>query len=310
MLIFLYGTDTYRSRKKLNELIERYKKIHKTGLNFKFFDLKEKNFQDFREVFRIKSMFKEKKLLILENASVNKDFQEKFLAVKKDFLNSEDIILFYESKNISRDKFFNFLKNNAKCQEFQPLNSQKLKDWAKNEFEKIGARINPKALEELIDFAGNDLWRLSNEIKKLAAFRKNGIIETKDIELLTRPNIETDIFKTIDAIAQKNKKQALKLISEHLGKGDSPLYLLSMINYQFRNLLVVKDLVEKHKQYDVILKKSGFHPFVVKKSYFQCRKFSFQELKKIYQKIFQIDFQIKTGKIDPQIALDLFILEI
>lgn len=27
MVIFLYGQDTYRSRQKLNEIIERYKKV-------------------------------------------------------------------------------------------------------------------------------------------------------------------------------------------------------------------------------------------------------------------------------------------
>ena len=54
----------------------------------------------------------------------------------------------------------------------------------------------------------------------------------------------------------------------------------------------------------------GLHPYVIKKSFFLCRKFEESELKKIYKKIFQIDFDIKTGKIDPQMALDLLVAEI
>jgi len=165
-------------------------------------------------------------------------------------------------------------------------------------------------LEKLIEYIGNDLWQMSNEIKKLASFKNNKTLRIEDIELLVRSKIETDIFKTIDAIAEKNKKQALNLFHKHLEKGDSPLYLLSMINYQFRNLLIVKDLIEKHKPYDVILKKSGLHPFVVKKSYYQSQRFTFQELKKIFQKIFKADLDIKTGRIQPEIALDLLIAEI
>ena len=34
------------------------------------------------------------------------------------------------------------------------------------------------------------------------------------------------------------------------------------------------------------------------------------ELKKIYQKIFQIDLDIKTGKIEAETALDLLLAEI
>ena len=162
----------------------------------------------------------------------------------------------------------------------------------------------------MVSFVGNDLWQLSNEVKKLVNYKPKDKIELKDVEFLVRPKIETDIFKTIDAIAQKNKKRAITLIHKHLEKGDNPLYLLSMINFQFRNLLIIKDLIEKHKPYPVILKISKLHPFVVKKNWQLANQFTLNDLKKIYQKIFQIDLSIKTGKLKPEIALDLFIMEI
>jgi hypothetical protein len=43
MLIFLYGQDTHRSRQKLNEIIARYKKVHQSGLNLKYFEDKDLN---------------------------------------------------------------------------------------------------------------------------------------------------------------------------------------------------------------------------------------------------------------------------
>ncbi len=311
MIIFLYGSDIYRSRQKLKEIVAHYKKIHKKGLSFKILDSKEKSFQDFDLELRSVSMFQEKKLLILKNAFFNPDFKTKFLKRKKDYQKSQDILLFYE-ENIptERDPLFKFLKQFGKTQKFELLKGQKLKNWVKKEFGKYKTEIEQKALEKLIDYIGSDLWRMSQEIKKLVSFRNKKEIKIPDIELLVRSKIETNIFKTIDAIAQKNKKLALKLLHEHLEKGDSPLYLLSMINFQFRNLLIVKELIERHEPYNTILRKSGLHPFVVKKSYFQSQKFNLQELKKIFQKIFQVDLNIKTGRIDPQIALDLLIAEI
>ncbi len=347
MIFFLYGEDTYRSRQKLNEIIDNYKKIHKSGLNLKYFDGTLLNFEDFKDAIQQVSMFDEKKLMVLTNIFSNQDFKEKILKKIKEFLNLKDIIIFYE-KGVSEDKkFLEFLKKQTKSQEFQLLEGEKLKSWVKKEFSKYKTEISPEALDKLINFIGNDLWQMSNEIKKLVSYRaprrqakrqasslsslslressmgeggkenevlvdykKTEKIGTPDIELLVKPKIESDIFKTIDAIALKNKKQALELIHKHLEKGDAPLYLLSMINFQFRNLLIIKDLIDKNLPYYSILKISKLHPFVVKKSFQQAQKFNLQELKKIYQKIFQVDFDIKTGKIEPETALDLLLSEI
>ena len=141
-------------------------------------------------------------------------------------------------------------------------------------------------------------------------FANARVIEVKDVELLVKPKIETDIFKTIDAIASKNKKQALELLHKHLEKGDSPLYLLTMINFQFRNLLIIKDLIRKGRPFYTFQKATSLHPYVVKKSYSQTQRFTIEELKKIYLKIFQVDLAVKTGKAEPETALDLLIAEI
>jgi len=306
MLIFLYGQDTYRSRQKLNEIINHYKKIHKSGLNLKYFDGKNLSFQDFKDEIRSVSMFAEKKLAVLKNTFLNKNFKENFLRDSKEFAESKDIVLFYEEEEFSGDKLFKFLKKHAKSQEFKPLQSQKLKNWVKKGFDDYGIEIREEALEKLINFVGSDLWQMANEIKKLVSYKlkcPNPEISQRDIELLVKPKIENDIFKTIDAIASKNKKQALDLIHKHLEKGDTPLYLLSMINFQFRNLLIVKSSRFGYE-------KLKMHPYVIQKSTQQARKFNFEELKKIYQKIFQVDLSIKTGKVEPETALDLFIAEI
>jgi DNA polymerase-3 subunit delta len=318
MLLFLYGPDTYRSRKKLNEIIEHYKKIHKSGLNLKHLDGKKLDFQDLKDQFRSVSMFSEKKLIILEEAFTNQNFKENFLKNSKKFVDSKDIILFYETKETPRsDPLFKFLKKYAKSQEFKLLEGKNLKDWVKKEIENYKVKINPIALEKLTDYVGNDLWQMENEIKKLVVYKtghnqvttvtKVCRVNLEDVELLVKPKIETDIFKTIDAIAEKNKKRALKFIKAHLEKGDSPFYLFSMINFQFRNLLIIKDLMERNlSPYSL----NHLHPYVIKKSISLLEKFSFSELKKIYQKIFQLDLDVKTGKIEPEMALDLLITEL
>ncbi len=301
-------------REKLKEIVEQYKKIHKSGLDLKCFD----NFSDLEDDFKQSSMFQEKKLAIIDDIFTKPDFKEKFLAKKEEFLKSDSIILIYQQGEINKkDSLFKFFKENSESQEFELLSGQKLKNWLKKEFEKYKTETEPGVLEALVEYVGSDLWRQSLEIKKLISYKNKGLVKKEDVKLLVRSKIETDIFKTIDAVADKNKKQALNLLHKHLEKGDSPLYLLAMINYQFRNLLVVKDFIEKKRhqftnytrmtRINVLSKELKMHPFVIRKTFWQARKFTLEELKKIYRKIFQVDLDIKTGKIEPKTALELLI---
>ena len=305
MIIFLYGEDTYRMKEKLKEIVDKYKKVRTSGLNLRYFD--GESFKNFQDGLKQTSIFEEKKLAVILNPFDNNEFKESFLEQGEKFLKSDDIIVIYQEGKINKNSaLLKYLEKNVKTQQFEPLTYAELRTWTKSEIEKHGAKIDSQALDKLLEYVGNDLWRLSNEVKKLVCYNKN--IRIENIFLLIKSGIETDIFKTIEAIAQRNKKEALNLLHNHIEKGDSPIYLLSMINFQFRNLLIIKDLI--NKPYNEIIKKSGLHPFVVKRGYYIAQRFTFQELKEIYQKIFRIDMQIKTGKVEPATALDLLIAEI
>jgi DNA polymerase-3 subunit delta len=311
MIILLYGSDTYRSREKLKEIIERYKKIHKSGLSLKFLDLREKNFDDFKNEFQSVSMFKEKKLVVLKNASSNKEFREQFLKRIKDFSSSQEIILFLEEGEISNENgFFKEIKKVAKFQEFKPFDDLRLRFWIKEKVREQNSKIEEKAVTKLIEFVGNNLWQMENEIKKLVAFKKNGEINQRDVENLVAPNLEVNIFKTIDFIAKKDKRNALKSLKSHLEKGEKLSYVFSMIKFEFRNLLMIKDLIERKVSIFNIQKQTNLHPFVIEKCLPLARKFQLEELKKIYQKIFELDLAIKSGKIEPETALTFFISQI
>lgn len=310
MIIFLYGADNYRSSRKLNEVVGQYEAIHKSGLNLKYLNLEEKNFQDFYEISNTVSMFVEKKLFILKNASSNEEFKKEFLKKIEKFADSKDVIVFYEEGEVKKDSFFKKIDKAGQSQKFEILEGRQLENWIQKEISRFGTKIENSAINKLIDFVGNDLWRMENEIQKLVAYKSRNLntdILDEDVEILVKPKVETDVFETIDAIASKDKKRALKLLKAHLKEGDSPFYLFSMINFQFRNILIIKDSIEKGlSPYSL----KGLHPYVIKKGSFLSKRFDFKELKRIYEKLFELELSLKTGKIDPEAALDLFIVGI
>jgi len=304
MIIFLYGADTYRLKQKLKELAEEYKKKHKSGLNFRVFEGKEINFQDLKNEFLSISMFKEKKLFILLNSFSNSKFKEDFVGQGGVFVKSENILVFCEEEVSLKDKLFNFLKDKAKTECFELLTAEQSKRWAKKEFGNLGVEIDNLALNKLVEFVGSDLWRMKKEIDKLASYAEGGEIKEKDVESLVFPSFDSNIFATIDAIAKKEKKKAAGLIRHHLENGDSVPYLLAMISYQLRNIISVKNVNDKSAG------ELEMRPFVFRQSAAQARQFSLEELKGLYQKILDLDTDIKTGRIDPEVALDLLIFDV
>jgi DNA polymerase III subunit delta len=308
MIIFLYGQDSYRAKQKLDEIIAKEKKTSGKGLILDYLEDQSLSVENLKKNLSNLSMFGEKNLIVLRGVFSDKSFGGEFLKCADDFLKKEDLILIFEDGEIDkRDSLFKFLKQNAKCQEFEKLERQDIIEWTEKEFLKYGEKIDSEVCQKLVFYVGNDLWQMGNEIKKIVNYAKGRKISRTDVDLLVRPKIENDIFKTIDAMVEGKKDEAFWFLHKHLQAGDSPLYLFSMINFQFRNLLEIKDLMEKKISLNGIFTKSSLHPFVIKKTYWQAQKFSFVQLKKIYQKILSADLSIKTGKIEPEGALDMFV---
>lgn len=315
MLYFLYGPDSYRSRQKLNEIIDSYKKIHKSGLNFYIIDACENDFEELKIIIESFSMFREKKLVVLKELFLNKVFLKKTedYLKKNDFSKDIDImIVIYEKEIDKKSPLFIFLKKAAKTQEFSNLSGMHLKKWFGDELKNRGLDFESEAAEKFLIYTGNDLWHISNELAKIANFKKNQKINEKDIDILVRSKSESDIFQIIDVLSSKNKKSALNLLSRYFDSGDDPLYLLAMIEYQFRNLLKIKSNTENMKIFQVndLAKKLGMHPYVARKSFEQAKKFDLPSLKKIYEKLFELDFKIKSGQIEPVLGIQMLTLEI
>jgi len=306
MLIFLYGPDTFRSHQKLTEIIDQYKKANQAGLDLVWFS--ELDFNKLKLKIESVSMFSEKKLIILDNI-----FEEILLDYLKEnkLQNSQEIILvFYQTDQPDkRTKLFKFLSQKPTiAQNFELLTGANLDNWIKKEILNQQGQIDKLALDKLIFFVGSDLWQLKNEINKLLAYDKK--ITSQNIDLLVKGKIEINIFDTIDALAQRDKKKALRLLHRHLNQGENQIYLFTMLIYQLRNLLKLKDLEQKGIAYYNLAKATGLHPFVIKKSFSQLRNFSLQQLKNLYHRLLDIDIAIKSGQLDQQLALDLLIAEI
>jgi len=312
MFILVYGKDTYRAWQELKKIVGKAERENNISLSLGSLGEQFSAIEELENELRHGPMFEKEKILVLRNALGKAAFKEGLIKEAKNLDgDNHALIVFYEEGDaFASADLLKIFKKQGEVYKFNPLREGELKEWAGKEFSSLGASIKPDAFALLLDSTGSDLWRLSAEIRKLIAYKAGKKeIEKKDVGLLVSPNIEAVIFKTIDAIASGNKKTALGLIYKHLEKGDSPLYLFSMIIFQFRNLLVVKELGDRPLEEKINLLKP-MHPFVVRKSSWLASRFSLEQLKDIYLKIFKTDLAVKTGKIKPETALELLVTDI
>ncbi|MFC1632521.1 DNA polymerase III subunit delta [Patescibacteria group bacterium] len=312
MLLFLFGEDKYRAREKLRELAEAYKKKNPQALDPVRLDADDHDIGQITQALGASSFFGGSQFIILQNilSQGKKDLQEEILEFLKDKrCNTDNVVVFFELGDVDKRKaLYKYLQKtkDVKSQEFTALTGAKLKKWASDKIVERKIKIQASALELLLVKTGADTHKLYNEIEKLCAYTKeSGEITQDAIEELVKAHVELDIFKFIDALAQNRRTQAVALLHDHLSEGENPLYLLTMIIYQFRNLLVIKDLQERGVPAGQIAKESGLHPFVVKKSLAALNTFSLTQLKAIYKKLIDTDTALKSGQAEPELALDL-----
>ena len=114
----------------------------------------------------------------------------------------------------------------------------------------MGLRFERDALELFVQLVGADTGQISNELEKLdLSFGNNPKMVTSDlVRSLVARTKEGVVFDLGNAIARRDLRSALKLVDQLLRQGENAIgILLVAIIPTVRNLLVVKDLMVRHR---------------------------------------------------------------
>lgn len=300
MIFFLYGPDTFRSRQKLKILKEKFlKEVDPTG--YSLFELKgaKINFTDLKQTLNTNSFLTRKRLVVVEEfLSKKRENENEIIAFLKANVQDEaNILIFWETDSgEANPKLFKFLNNQKQVEEFKKLKNIELVKWVNGKFKGNDIRISRDFAEQLLDLIGNDLWQVDRETDKLIAYyAADKDIVGQDWKELLAANFNESIFQLTDAVAEKKKALALKLVNGHLNSGINEGYLLAMLTRQFRIMLQIKNLMASGYDLPRVTAKLNYHPYVIKKTWSQSAKYSWADLKGLYQQLLAIDNSLKSG---------------
>ncbi len=305
MIYLLYGTK--------NHLIQNeIKKISKTfeNINISKFDLDSENIENIINDCMTLPLFSEKKLVICENANMFTASTSKDSEIIEQYLNNPNpdttlIFTINQEKIDERKKITKLIKKNGTVKEFNenisPVQIIKtgLKDY----------QIDNSLINLFIERVGDNSLILENEIEKLKLYKEDQIITKEDILNVTTKKIDTDIFKLLDHIVKNNKSEALEIYHEMIKMNEEPIKIIIMLANQFRIMYQSKELLKKGLSEKDIASTLKIHPYRIKLAIQNGKKYSSDLLLQYLSDLADIDINIKTGKTDKNLALELFILK-
>lgn len=306
MVYLLYGTKEF-------QINEEIKKICKNidEMNISRYDLNNDLLSLAIEDAQTLSLFEDKKVVIIENAdmftgSTSKDSEivQKYL----DNINENTTLIFivHNDKLDTRKKITKLIKEKGKVLEYNDeLDTISL---VRKLFK--GYNIDYKTINLFIDRIGNNPLIIQNEINKIKIYKGNDKnITDEDILNLTIKLIEIDIFKLIDYIVKKDKEKALELYYEMLKMNEEPIKIVVILANQFRIIYQAKELFKKGYSEKDIASILKIHPYRVKLAIQNGRNYTSETLLKYLNDLANIDIGIKTGTLNKDLALELFILK-
>lgn len=306
MVYLLFGTKDYSINYEIKKICKNI-----DDMNISRYDLNNDLISLVIEDAKTISLFGDKKIVIADNANMFTASTSKDSEIIEDYLKNineyTDLIFIVHSDKIdARKKITKAIKEKGKIIEFNDdldavnLIRRLFKDY----------NIEYSDIKLLIDRVGNNPLIITNEINKIKIYKGNDKnITSEDILNLTNKIIEIDVFKLIDYIVKKDKENALELYNEMLKVNEEPIKIIVILANQFRIMYQSKELLKKGYSEKDIASILKIHPYRVKLAIQNSRNYTSEMLLKYLNDLADIDIGIKTGTINKDLALELFILK-
>lgn len=305
----LESSDHLLLEKKIDSIIEKEKF---QGEYRATYDLEEVALANALEDLDTYSFLSSKKVIIIKNilSSLTLENEKKHL-IKYLENPSSDNLLIMTSDKMDAKTFSKKLKS-LKTLEYQKLETNPV-SFAKNLLN--GYKISNMDLSYLAELCNNDITKLNSECEKLMMYK----IDTKEIAREDITNLVVKklgdsneiLFSLAKAIMSKDKRQALKLYNDLKAYQIDANSIIGLMASQMKLVSQIKVLKEKNLnviqiQQNLNLKSS----YQVKKLSEYIYSYSYNDIKIFFNKLFDLDYSIKTGKVDSSNAIELLIINL
>lgn len=303
----LYGEERYLIRQYREKLKKAIVSSDDT-MNFTGFEGADINVKEIIDLAETLPFFAEHRLILIEDSKLFKkggDELGEYLATAPD----TTYFVFVEEEVDKRSKLFKSVTKCGNAVEFKTQTDETLMRWIGGRIGKEGKNITQAAYQAFISKTGTDMQNIEKELEKLICYSMDKeVIMPADVEAITTEQISNKIFEMVDAIASHKQKHAMELYYDLLALKEEPMRILFLITRQFQILLTTKVMSHQGFGNKEIAAKAGCPEWAVRKYLSQAKAFSLDQIRKAIEDGVSYEEAVKTGRMNSQMAVELFIV--
>lgn len=316
-IYLLVGTEHYIIEDTVQQIIDNTLTEEEREFNLSKYDMKEHPVEIAIEEAYTFPFFGEKRVVIINDAyfltankektKVEHDLKQLEAYLQQPSPETVLIIIAPYEKIDERKKLVKLAKKNGEYFNGTALSDRDLLLWIVDRGKENDVTIDEDAAERLVELTSANMMILASEMKKLSLYAGEGKTITKAmVEQLVPRSLEQNIFALVDGVMKKEISKAWEIYLDLLKQKEEPIKIIALMARQFRILFQVKQLASQGYSQKQIASKLKQHPYVVKLALGHIRHFKDEELLKHLDELATLDYEIKSGKIDKELAVELF----
>lgn len=302
-------TDFLTIQIEINKIIKN-NKFEDASINY--YDIQEVPLENALEDLDTYGFLTSKKVIVITNfESIDLSNEKDLDRLTKYSKNpsSDNILIITTKKYVIKDN--KYLKELKKNLEIITISVDPI-SYIKNELK--GYKVDRDVINLINEYCLEDITKIHNECNKLKLYKEEDkTISKEDVKELVIKKLgdATELtFSFTRALAERNKKEALNLYQEILDYNVEPLSLIGLLASQFRIMYQVKVLDRKRMNNAEIAKILNTKEYRIMKTKELTRFYTEKEILNLIIKLSEIDLKIKTTSNDPNLLIQVFILNI
>lgn len=309
-ITLIYHLDQEFINKKINEIKENLKIEDISIIKYTY----DNNMDSIIEDANTKNLFGDKKLIIVENSTFINESDKLDISPLETYLDNfnKDTYLIFTliSESVdTRRKIFKKIKEVGNIIAYEKIDNKFFINYISDILKQNNKKMEPRLIEEFLNKVGYDLGNIKNELEKLFILTNNEKIEEEDIKSINTNNKEESLFSLIDSIVNKEISKSIKLYRYFIGKNEEVIKIIAMLANKYRLIYQTKLLYQEGKNKYDISKILGVHSYAISLAITTSFKYTDSELIRILKELYNLDLDIKIGKVNDKFALEMFILK-
>jgi len=260
---FLHGEESYYIDVITQSLLDNVLEEHERDFNQTIVYGKEQDVSSLVADLRSYPMMSDRRLLVLKEAQEMKDIDK----LESYFENPTDTTIFvlnYKHKTFdSRKKLIKLAASNGLVYKSDKVRDYQMTDWIRSYVKSHGYEISSKATMLLVEFLGNDIGKVANELDKLSLLIQKGTtINEVHIEENIGISKDYNIFELTNSLGTYDVPKAFRIVKyfEHNPKAAPLVMVVPTLFKFFSQLMRIHFLQNKSKE--AIASALKVHPFV------------------------------------------------